>query len=417
MLQNYFDVGKLMRSVNLSQLMMAAILADGETVIENAAREPEVVDLAQCLISMGAQISGAGTDLIRIRGVEKLHGASHRIMPDRIETGTFAAAGHHVPNLCYLSQVGNYLNLGYPPHTAPPYPKAPDDPVLFDGLSDAATRGAQPFFAWYHYKFVHLPYWPEAPYRRALGVDDTTLPPRLRDSVCREFVVPRAQFPLEPTADADAVRRLYAAGVLRMDAWLGEVFAHVDRLGLTESTTIVVTADHGDELLERGHVGHASTAEHASLHEEVLRIPLFVIDSRIDGLRRRPERVQGLDLFPTLLALAGLDPPPGAAIDGVDVSTLALAPERFVAPPGFETRPFLFHSARMGYRTPPELHGHAQFGLSDGRHKVVVEHYENTRVALYDLIRDPGETAPASHGPEVDAAAVRLAAAFATPMA
>jgi UDP-N-acetylglucosamine 1-carboxyvinyltransferase len=73
-------------------LMMAACLAEGETVIENAAREPEVVDLAQCLISMGAQISGAGTDVIRIRGVDKLHGASHRIMPDRIETGTFLCA-------------------------------------------------------------------------------------------------------------------------------------------------------------------------------------------------------------------------------------------------------------------------------------------------------------------------------------
>jgi UDP-N-acetylglucosamine 1-carboxyvinyltransferase len=73
-------------------LMMAACLADGETVIENAAREPEVVDLAQCLVSMGAQISGAGTDVIRIRGVERLHGATHRIMPDRIETGTFLCA-------------------------------------------------------------------------------------------------------------------------------------------------------------------------------------------------------------------------------------------------------------------------------------------------------------------------------------
>ncbi|MCP5277953.1 MAG: UDP-N-acetylglucosamine 1-carboxyvinyltransferase [Thiobacillus sp.] len=73
-------------------LMMAACLADGETVIENAAREPEVVDLAQCLVGMGAQISGAGTDVIRIRGVEKLHGASHRVMPDRIETGTFLCA-------------------------------------------------------------------------------------------------------------------------------------------------------------------------------------------------------------------------------------------------------------------------------------------------------------------------------------
>ena len=73
-------------------LMMAACLAEGDTVIENAAREPEVVDLAQCLVSMGAQISGAGTDVIRIRGVERLHAASHRIMPDRIETGTFLCA-------------------------------------------------------------------------------------------------------------------------------------------------------------------------------------------------------------------------------------------------------------------------------------------------------------------------------------
>ncbi len=73
-------------------LMMAACLADGETVIENAAREPEVVDLANCLVAMGAQISGAGTDVIRIRGVSRLHGATHRIMPDRIETGTYLCA-------------------------------------------------------------------------------------------------------------------------------------------------------------------------------------------------------------------------------------------------------------------------------------------------------------------------------------
>ena len=73
-------------------LMMAACLADGETVIENAAREPEVVDLANCLAAMGAQISGAGGDVIRIKGVPALHGATHRIMPDRIETGTYLCA-------------------------------------------------------------------------------------------------------------------------------------------------------------------------------------------------------------------------------------------------------------------------------------------------------------------------------------
>jgi UDP-N-acetylglucosamine 1-carboxyvinyltransferase len=73
-------------------LMMAASLAEGESVIENAAREPEVVDLAECLNSMGAKIEGAGTDRILIQGVESLHGTSHSILPDRIETGTYLVA-------------------------------------------------------------------------------------------------------------------------------------------------------------------------------------------------------------------------------------------------------------------------------------------------------------------------------------
>jgi UDP-N-acetylglucosamine 1-carboxyvinyltransferase len=73
-------------------LMMAATLADGTTVLENAAREPEVVDLAQCLNAMGARVSGAGSDVITIEGVERLSGADYRVMPDRIETGTFLVA-------------------------------------------------------------------------------------------------------------------------------------------------------------------------------------------------------------------------------------------------------------------------------------------------------------------------------------
>ncbi len=74
-------------------LLMAATLAEGETVLENCAREPEVVDLAALLGKMGAHIEGAGTHTIRIRGVEKLRGARHRIIPDRIEAGTFIVAG------------------------------------------------------------------------------------------------------------------------------------------------------------------------------------------------------------------------------------------------------------------------------------------------------------------------------------
>jgi len=84
-----FDVTTVTGTENL---MMAATLASGTTVLENAAREPEIVDLAECLIAMGARITGAGSDRIVIEGVATLHGARHAIMPDRIETGTFLAA-------------------------------------------------------------------------------------------------------------------------------------------------------------------------------------------------------------------------------------------------------------------------------------------------------------------------------------
>jgi UDP-N-acetylglucosamine 1-carboxyvinyltransferase len=73
-------------------LMMAACLAKGTTVLENAAREPEVIDLARCLIAMGARVSGHGSDVIRVEGVDALFGVDHAVMPDRIEAGTFLAA-------------------------------------------------------------------------------------------------------------------------------------------------------------------------------------------------------------------------------------------------------------------------------------------------------------------------------------
>jgi UDP-N-acetylglucosamine 1-carboxyvinyltransferase len=74
-------------------ILMAAVLADGETLLENCAREPEVTDLAALLTAMGAKIEGAGTSQIRVKGVAKLHGARHKINPDRIEAGTFLVAG------------------------------------------------------------------------------------------------------------------------------------------------------------------------------------------------------------------------------------------------------------------------------------------------------------------------------------
>jgi len=86
----YMDMVSVTGTENI---MMAATLADGTTVIENAAHEPEVIDLARCLNAMGARISGAGGDIITIEGVRALHGAVHDVIPDRIETGTYLVAG------------------------------------------------------------------------------------------------------------------------------------------------------------------------------------------------------------------------------------------------------------------------------------------------------------------------------------
>ncbi len=73
--------------------MLAAVLAEGKTIIENSAKEPEIIDVATLLTSMGAKIKGAGTNVIRIDGVKELHGRKHTIIPDRIEAGTFMIAG------------------------------------------------------------------------------------------------------------------------------------------------------------------------------------------------------------------------------------------------------------------------------------------------------------------------------------
>ncbi|QDX81149.1 UDP-N-acetylglucosamine 1-carboxyvinyltransferase [Denitratisoma sp. DHT3] len=111
-------------------LMMAACLAAGETVIENAAREPEVVDLANCLVAMGARISGAGTDVIRIQGVERLQGVTHRIMPDRIETGTY---------LCAAAATGGEVRLT---GTSGAYLDAVIDKLMDAGCEIACQRDA-----------------------------------------------------------------------------------------------------------------------------------------------------------------------------------------------------------------------------------------------------------------------------------
>lgn len=101
-----FDIVTVTGTENL---MMAATLAAGTTILENAAREPEIVDLANCLKAMGAKIHGAGTDIITIEGVSSLHGAEHTVMPDRIETGTFLVAATATGGEIHLKNTGAHM--------------------------------------------------------------------------------------------------------------------------------------------------------------------------------------------------------------------------------------------------------------------------------------------------------------------
>ena len=179
----FFDVVSVTGTENL---MMAATLAEGTTVLENAAREPEVTDLANCLIAMGAKISGAGTDTITIEGVERLQGGSHSITADRIETGTFmvaaAATGGKIhlrrTEPAYLDAVieklrdagaeitsdGNSIDIdmhGKRPHavnlTTAPYPAFPTDMqaqfVALNSIADGTATVKETIF---ENRFMHV---------------------------------------------------------------------------------------------------------------------------------------------------------------------------------------------------------------------------------------------------------------------
>jgi arylsulfatase A-like enzyme len=230
----------------------------------------------------------------------------------------------------------------------------------------------------------------------------------VRDSVGRLFVVPRASYPLL-LEDRELVRRLYAGAVRQMDDFLARVVDTLTATSQLARTTVILTSDHGEELLEHGHVGHASTSHYATLYEEVLRVPLLFIDSRM-AAQTLTARVQGQDLFPTLLRLAGEDPRLPAASPAVDLSGLLFTPAAVLPDALAADRVLTFQSARMGYQTPRSHATQVVSGFSDGRKKYIFEQYETPRRLLYDLQADPGEQAPILDGEAIEQAHERLLA-------
>jgi len=318
---------------------------------------------------------------------------------------SLAAQGYTVPSICYLNSINGYQNLGFAPC---PIPETGESPGKAGTLLTALRQHRQqrePFFLWYHHTSLHFPYWPGEAYRRRLAIDDDAIPPHVRETICAEWNVPRSRFQF-PLADRDIVRRLYAAEVLEFDDFLKPILDELLKDNLIDRTTFVLTADHADEHFEHGHVGHASTAEHATLYDEVLRTPLIVVDSRIAGPRSIDTRIQGMDLYSTLLGLAGAGP--GAGTGAFDFSPAILDPH---APQPNADRLFYFHSARMGFRTPRENEGQIVEAISDGKTKVIAERYDTERLMRFDLASDPFERAPLSWRPGEESTLCRAAEA------
>ncbi|MDA0786966.1 MAG: sulfatase-like hydrolase/transferase [Proteobacteria bacterium] len=140
------------------------------------------------------------------------------------------------------------------------------------------ARDRQPFYLWYHYLGTHLPYQ-----QHFSAGDDLIKPPADGDPDLAARVAAVTTQPVVPDGSIDFldsdrpwVESAYIGGVRDFDEWFAEFWRFFNRTGLRETTILVVTADHGEELLERGNVGHASTTRAAHLHEEIVRVPLFV---------------------------------------------------------------------------------------------------------------------------------------------
>lgn len=299
----------------------------------------------------------------------------------------FWSHGYHTPGICYLLNGREYFqHLGFCPEFTPVCPESPDDPILLDAIDRAATQ-REPSFLWYHYRFVHLPYWAPDRFRRTFGIE--AVPERLRRAVGIHAEAPRHRVSLDEE-DAPVLRRMYAAGVLRMDAWLATVLDRIQSVGL--DATVVITADHGDELLEHGHVGHASTAYDGKLFDEVLRIPCFVLDSRITESRVVSDRAEGRDLYATMLGLAGLPAPSSGAID------FSAALLRGASPDADPRRIFCAHTPAWGSKTRPSMMHEGRTALFDDRWKYLKTPDEE---CLYDLTVDPGERHPIRDEPRL----------------
>jgi choline-sulfatase len=275
-----------------------------------------------------------------------------------------AANGWQVAGLQSFMAIDVFRNLGLTvePKTDP-----------FAWLT-ARSQAGKPFVLWHHYLNTHLPYAPSeefrGPYRDLAEELDPAARARL-DVVQTASTIPTGTVDFED-GDIPAVRALYLGGAAEFDTWFSKFWEFFNRSGLRDTTILVVTADHGEELFERGNVGHASTTRAGHLHEEILRIPLFIWRPEQHDGTVVEEATDHTDIVPMLRSRLGLSSRQEAPDEEFYVAATSLSGYTEAIP----DKPSGFETALIQDRWKLRLRQ-----LRDGP---VVPH-------LYDLRTDPAE--------------------------
>lgn len=296
-----------------------------------------------------------------------------------------AQAGYAVPDILYLSSIPNFQNLGTTNSFVDRDKYLPNgDEVLFRALE--AYRDST-FFLYYHYRNLHLPYKPSEAYERLYTPDGFDRSDFVRDKV--ETVQNNVTIPLGSVRfdqkDREWILGLYDGQIREMDETLFKpLVAKLKELGLYENTLVIVTADHGEELLEHGFIGHPSTSFKGSAYDELLHIPLIM--SYPNGLppnRRIGQQVQNVDILPTVLDLLKLPIP--ATLQGRSLMPLIQGVSDEELPVFTETTP-------GGYQATPEMMKTRIRAMRTSFWKLIHTHGPGVDTyELYDLKKDPKE--------------------------
>ncbi len=257
-------------------------------------------------------------------------------------------------------------------------------------LSWMQEHKEQPFFAWVHFHTSHLPYRAAPPYNQMFleDVDPDVLEDQQIEFVRSNIIVRKGEVEFDLQRHTAAVRALYAQTLRQQDAKIGKVLQRLEELGLKENTLIVITADHGDELLEHGFVGHASTSWDASVYDDLINVPLLLYYPKtLPAGKRIDTQVRMIDILPTVLDV--LDIPLTASIQGQSLLPLVEGSGAFQEDTVFsETTP-------CGYSCPKRLENHRRRSVRTNEWKLIANYNpdeDDTYYELYHLAEDPGET-------------------------